>query len=232
MYSLNRDGHYNRQLQFIFNKRADSLQFTVEKVVSSMGELLNVEQLYLDKLCCECLCINVSHDATRPPSYNELSEEARVRATAKTKQTKLDRYGQTGVINTVDSIARSAETRRGIRRPAAISEKMIETKKKNNTLYVPHPKLKGRKNAGHSNHMKLIYREGRLSGLDRSQAGASNGNCKDRVTMKCLDTGEVYSLYRFEWKTHHGINASKMSRITHYKQKTVNDKHNNQWQLT
>ncbi len=229
--NLKYNNHHNRQLQFIFNKRADQLQFTVIERINDITALSCIEQTHLDKAFHEELCINSSPVAGRPPSYNEMNIEQQRRAVKKANQTKLSKYGQTGVICTAESIKKSANTRRGVKRSPEIAKKMIETKKKNGTLNVPHSKLQGRKRPNHSKRMKEVYREGRLIGLERDQGGSNNGNCKGTVTMKCIDTGEIKSLYRFKWNECYGINGPKMSRITNQKQKHVKDKNKNSWQL-
>lgn len=47
--NLKYNNHHNRQLQFIFNKRADQLQFTVIERINDITALSCIEQTHLDK---------------------------------------------------------------------------------------------------------------------------------------------------------------------------------------
>jgi hypothetical protein len=229
--NLNTNTHHNKHLQSIYNLRKDKLIFTLE-IVTTLEYLSKIEQKYLTENRTNEKCINATFTVNRAPSHHELPIDIQKRKIEKRKKTMLQRYNITGVLVTPEGKKQSQEKRKGIKRSPEANQKMLETKRKNNTLLVPHNKLKGRKNPNHSKIMKERFKEGRLKHLTlTNRKDTSNGNFKGTVNMENINTLEITSLSRKEWNNIYGINAPKMARLTNNIQKNVIDKFNNVWKL-
>ena len=232
LYALKGQSHHNRQLQFIFNKDPSRLVFSILEYVVTSGDLLLTEQDYLTLYEGNQLCINGTFIAGRAPKHSELDKHTQDIKIEKAKQTKLSKYGVTGVVNTEDSIKRGAITRsRSFKYDAARYVKMIETKRRNGTLSIRNNALKGRKNPEHALVMKSRWKEGKLTGLIRNQKNDNNGNYKGLVTLENINNLNIESHCRTDWDAIYGINAPKMARITNYRQILAEDKNKDKWKI-
>lgn len=173
--------------------------------------------------------LNSSNSAFRPPNFNELTEEQKEKRYKSWFKTR----SKSNFYRNPECYKKTIETRkkRGYKHKPQSYEKMIQTKIKNNTLYVAHPKLKGRKNPEHSNFMKNRYKklsnEQKLSILKNLKR--KNITNKPKITMVDENTGLIENMHQYEWCKKYNISASSMCMLANGKKQKFKDKNNHIW---
>ena len=112
---------------------------------------------------------------------------------------------------------------------------MVETKRRNGTISGYTSKNKGKLRPNHSKFMRIFMID-RIAKMTDEQftaqyrkSGIKNHNCRPKITLKSIVTGEIKSLYAFEWHQQYGVSSPQLSRVRHNRQDFIIDRYKNKW---